>query len=87
MLRIRLLRRSLIIRDMVVRCVTHFVDVQAKRIRSGWKNIFSVLQIAASDIDIQIVELAFQTCTLIIGMSLLFLYTKFLWIKLIRCSI
>ncbi|CAF4740200.1 unnamed protein product, partial [Rotaria sp. Silwood1] len=55
------------IRDMVVRCVTHFVDSQAKNIRSGWKNIFSVFQMAAADTDAQIVELAFQTCTHIIG--------------------
>ncbi|CAF3751735.1 unnamed protein product [Rotaria sp. Silwood1] len=55
------------IRDMVVRCITHFVDAQAKNIRSGWKNIFSVFQMAASDTDVQIVELAFQTCTLIVG--------------------
>lgn len=52
---------------MVVRCVTHFVDSQAKNIRSGWKNIFSVFQMAAADTDAQIVELAFQTCSHIIG--------------------
>ncbi|CAF1374888.1 unnamed protein product [Adineta ricciae] len=55
------------IRDMVVRCVTHFVDSQAANIRSGWKNIFSVFQMAAADTDAQIVELAFQTCTHIVG--------------------
>ncbi|CAF0873235.1 unnamed protein product [Didymodactylos carnosus] len=54
------------IRDMVVRCVTHFVDSQAKNIKSGWKNIFSVFQMAAADTDASIVELAFQTCTQII---------------------
>jgi brefeldin A-inhibited guanine nucleotide-exchange protein len=52
---------------MVVRCVTHFVESQAKNIRSGWKNIFSVFQMAAADNDAQIVELAFQTCTHIIS--------------------
>jgi brefeldin A-inhibited guanine nucleotide-exchange protein len=62
--------RSLTIRDMVVRCVTHFVDSQAKNIRSGWKNIFSVFQMAAADTDVQIVELAFHTCTQIIGMKM-----------------
>ena len=60
-------RRSTTIRDMVVRCITHFVHSQAKNIRSGWKNIFSVFQMAASDADVQIVELAFQTCAHIIG--------------------
>ncbi|CAF1001245.1 unnamed protein product, partial [Didymodactylos carnosus] len=54
------------IHDMVVRCVTHLVDSQAKNIKSGWKNIFSVFQMAAADTDASIVELAFQTCTHII---------------------
>jgi brefeldin A-inhibited guanine nucleotide-exchange protein len=62
-----LINRSSTIRDMVVRCVTHFVDSQSKNIRSGWKNIFSVFQMAAADTDAQIVELAFQTCTHIIS--------------------
>lgn len=52
---------------MVVRCVAHFVESQSKNIRSGWKNIFSVFQMAASDTDPQIVELAFHTCTHIVG--------------------
>ena len=59
--------RSSTIRDMVVRCNAHFVDAQAKNIRSGWKNIFSVFQMAAADTEIPIVELAFHTCTLIVG--------------------
>ncbi len=53
---------------MVVRCITHFVDAQAKNIRSGWKNIFSVFQMAATDTDVPITELAFQTCTIIVCM-------------------
>ncbi len=66
---------------MVVRCITHFVDAQAKNIRSGWKNIFSVFQMAAADTDAQIVELAFQTCTHIVGktqnqMFVVFLFNK-----------
>ena len=62
--------RSATIRDMVVRCIAHFVNAQAKNIRSGWKNIFSVFQMAATDIEIPVVELAFQTCTMIFGKSL-----------------
>ncbi|CAH1959462.1 unnamed protein product [Acanthoscelides obtectus] len=49
------------IRDMVVRCVAQMVNSQAKNIRSGWKNIFSVFHLAASDQEEAIVELAFQT--------------------------
>ena len=46
---------------MVVRCVAQMVNSQASNIRSGWKNIFSVFHLAASDLDENIVELAFQT--------------------------
>lgn len=49
------------IRDMVVRCVAQMVNSQAKNIKSGWKNVFSVFHLAASDNDEGIVELAFQT--------------------------
>lgn len=61
---------------MVVRCIAHFVHSQAKNIRSGWKNIFSVFQTAASDTDVQIVELAFQTCTHIVGKTNECVYTR-----------
>ncbi len=53
--------RSPTIRDMVVRCIAQMVNSQARNIRSGWKNIFSVFHLAASDQDESIVELAFQT--------------------------
>nr|NVI78070.1 Sec71 ortholog [Cucujiformia] len=44
-----------------VRCVAQMVNSQAKNIRSGWKNIFSVFHLAAGDQEEAIVELAFQT--------------------------
>ncbi|XP_046659778.1 brefeldin A-inhibited guanine nucleotide-exchange protein 1 isoform X2 [Homalodisca vitripennis] len=53
--------RSRTIRDMVVRCIAQMVNSQAKNIRSGWKNIFSVFHLAASDHEEAIVEMAFQT--------------------------
>lgn len=53
--------RSATIRDMVVRCVAQMVHSQAHNIKSGWKNVFSVFHLAASDVDEGIVELAFQT--------------------------
>lgn len=49
------------IRDMVVRCIAQMVNSQAPNIKSGWKNIFSVFHLAASDQDEAIVDLAFQT--------------------------
>lgn len=53
--------RSPAIRDMVMRCVSQMVQSQALNIKSGWKNIFSVFHLAASDNDEAIVELAFKT--------------------------
>lgn len=55
------IHRSATIRDMVVRCVAQMVHSQAHNIKSGWKNVFSVFHLAASDEDEGIVELAFQT--------------------------
>ncbi|KAJ9580271.1 hypothetical protein L9F63_004084, partial [Diploptera punctata] len=59
--------RSPTIRDMVVRCIAQMVNSQAHNIRSGWKNIFSVFHLAASDQDEAIVELAFHTTGKIIN--------------------
>jgi len=59
--------RSPTIRDMVVRCIAQMVNSQAHNIRSGWKNIFSVFHLAASDHDEAIVELAFHTTGKIIN--------------------
>lgn len=59
--------RSPTIRDMVVRCVAQMVNSQAANIKSGWKNIFGVFHLAASDQDEAIVELAFQTTGKIIS--------------------
>lgn len=53
--------RAITIRDMVVRCLAQMVNAKASQIKSGWKNIFSVFHLAASDSDAAIVELAFQT--------------------------
>ena len=46
---------------MVVRCVAQMVSAKASQIKSGWKNIFAVFHLAASDTHIDIVEMAFQT--------------------------
>ncbi|XKL63402.1 hypothetical protein PGB90_005766 [Kerria lacca] len=59
--------RSSAIRDMVVRCIAQMVNSQARNVRSGWKNIFSVFHLAASDQDESIVELAFRTTQHIIN--------------------
>ena len=45
---------------MVVRCVAQMVNAKANQVRSGWKNIFAVFHLAASDHDSNIVEMAFQ---------------------------
>ncbi|CAG7719826.1 unnamed protein product [Allacma fusca] len=55
------------IRDMVVRCIIQMVSSQSSKIRSGWKNIFSVFHLSASDMDSSIVDMAFETTSKIIG--------------------
>ncbi len=57
--------KAVAIRDMVVRCVAQMVQAKASNIRSGWKNIFFVFSLAASDNDQNIVDLAFSTTKLI----------------------
>ena len=59
--------RSVSIRDMVVQCVSQMVQAQMANIRSGWKNIFSVFHLAASENEENIVSLAFQTSGKIIS--------------------
>ena len=61
--------RSASIRDMVVQCVSQMVQAQMANIRSGWKNIFSVFHLAASESEENIVSLAFQTSGKIISES------------------
>ena len=41
--------------------MAQMVNAMPGNIKSGWKNIFSVFHLAASDTDSAIVELAFQT--------------------------
>ena len=66
---------------MVVRCVAQMVNSQAANIKSGWKNIFSVFHLAASDHDEGIVELAFQTtckiiCKAFVPMLIPYVYNR-----------
>lgn len=49
-----------------MRCVEQMVNSQPQNIKSGWKNIFSVFHLAASDHDQATVERAFQTTSKII---------------------
>lgn len=55
------------IRNWVVQCISQLVNLQAHNIKSGWKNIFSVFHLAASDTEKPIVHLAFQTTGKIIN--------------------
>lgn len=52
---------------MVVQCVAQMVQAQTCNIKSGWKNIFSVFHLAASETEENIVSLAFQTTNKIIS--------------------
>ena len=49
------------IRDFIVRCIGIMVQSHSDKIKSGWKNIFSVLRLAAVDSDPIIIELGFKT--------------------------
>jgi brefeldin A-inhibited guanine nucleotide-exchange protein len=53
-------------KEMIIACVTNMVHSHASRFRSGWKNIFTVFTIAASEKNEKIVEQAFATTTDII---------------------
>uniref|UniRef100_A0A5S6Q9P9 SEC7 domain-containing protein n=1 Tax=Trichuris muris TaxID=70415 RepID=A0A5S6Q9P9_TRIMR len=55
--------QSSAIRDLVVRCMSQMVSSQAKNIKSGWKNIFSVFLMTASEQDESLVDLSFHTMT------------------------
>eukprot|EP01114_Cavostelium_apophysatum_P013913 TRINITY_DN3475_c0_g1_i1.p1 TRINITY_DN3475_c0_g1~~TRINITY_DN3475_c0_g1_i1.p1 ORF type:complete len:1736 (+),score=542.67 TRINITY_DN3475_c0_g1_i1:271-5478(+) len=48
------------IRDMVIRCLSNMIVAQSLNIKSGWKSIFVVLSVAASDRDDAIVHMAFD---------------------------
>jgi brefeldin A-inhibited guanine nucleotide-exchange protein len=47
-------------RDMCIRCLSNMVLAQAQNIKSGWKSIFAVLSVAATDTNEKIVRLAFE---------------------------
>lgn len=59
--------RSLAIKDMVVRCMAQMVSSHSKNLKSGWKNVFSVFHLAASETDDSVVDLAFQTTTVVVS--------------------
>ena len=53
--------RSLVIRDMIVRCMAQMVSSRATNIKSGWKNIFAVSPWRRLIGDEKLVDMAFQT--------------------------
>lgn len=48
-------------RELVIACTSLMVDGHGKRIKSGWINLFSIWSIAATDTNVDIVEMAFRT--------------------------
>lgn len=67
-------------REMIITCISYMVQSHADKIRSGWKNVFSVCTMAASDNREHIVTNAFNTIAVIIG--LLFNYFNLVILKL-----
>ncbi|KAJ2442856.1 guanine nucleotide exchange protein for ADP-robosylation factor, partial [Coemansia sp. RSA 2440] len=51
---------DLMVKDMVLRCVYQLVQAAATHIRSGWKAVLNVAQIAARDPHDQIAEMGFH---------------------------
>ena len=52
---------SVEIRELVIRCVSQMVLARVNNVKSGWKSMFMVFTIAASDDHKNIVLLAFET--------------------------
>jgi brefeldin A-inhibited guanine nucleotide-exchange protein len=48
------------IKDMVLVCINHMIQYKPVKIKSGWKAIFSVLKVAASENSEAIVKLGFK---------------------------
>ena len=53
------------VKDLVVRCVSQMVCSMYANIKSGWKNMFSVFHLSAGNTDQGIVELAFQSTSML----------------------
>ena len=58
---------------MTIACITNMVHSHSSRIRSGWKNIFTVFTVAATETNDGIVEKAFTTTNDIVCM---YFYSK-----------
>lgn len=52
---------------MILACLDNMVKSHASRIRSGWKNIFSVFTLVASERREALVESAFRTTSDVIS--------------------
>ena len=52
--------RSLVVRELVVRCLTQMILARGENIKSGWKSIFIVFTFAGNESDQSIVSLAFD---------------------------
>ena len=59
--------RATEIRELVIRCMSQMVAGRSVRnVKSGWKSMFAVFRVAASDGDPRVVRLAFETIESII---------------------
>ncbi|VDO69404.1 unnamed protein product [Heligmosomoides polygyrus] len=58
--------RSAQTRELVVACCSKLVEAHSPRIKSGWQNLFSVWTLAAGDLQKDIVEAAFLTCSRVV---------------------
>ena len=53
--------QAVVIRELIIRCLSQMVLARVANIKSGWKSMFMVFTTAAGDNDPTIVRLAFDT--------------------------
>lgn len=53
--------QAIVIRELIIRCLSQMVLARVNNVKSGWKSMFMVFTTAAGDSDPTIVRLAFDT--------------------------
>lgn len=75
--------KSLACREMIIDCITYMVKSHANKIRSGWKNVFSVCTMAASESREKIVQDTFVIISEIMSQFFRFNYCFETFVKVV----
>jgi brefeldin A-inhibited guanine nucleotide-exchange protein len=73
------------IKDLVLRCIDIMIRACANNIRSGWKSIFSIFEVAASQETVEIANIAFDITDRLITQQFQLLIYDF--VELINCLV